>query len=347
MATSKRVGVLGAGSFGIAISNLLAHNVDVLLYCRNADLAKSINKERKHLGTKLSDKVSVTSNIEEVVAECTLLFPVVPSDNFRSLIQQISPFLKPYHIIIHGTKGLDLNGLMLDSLDNKSLKRSEVFSMSEVIKQETVVLRVGCLSGPNLASEIMEGQPTATVIASNFDEVIELGKKVLDSRSFRVFGSYDLVGAELAGALKNIIALGSGILRGFGLGKNIQAMLITRGLLEMVHFGKALGSTSEAFLGIAGIGDLIATATSINSRNFSFGYRIGQGETLEQIKSSMPELAEGLRTVKIATYLAKANKMHVPITQTIYRVIYEGMEVERAIEFLMRYPYSVDVDFLN
>lgn len=346
MGNTKRIGVLGAGSFGIAISNLIAKNEDVLLFARKPALTEKINTQHEHLGVKLSERIVATSKIEEIASHCTLLFPLVPSNNFRDLIQQLSPFLKPYHIIIHGTKGLDLNGINLDTYEAKSLERSQVYSMSEVIRQETVVLRVGCLSGPNLASEIMEGQPTATVIASNYDEVIEMGQKALDSKSFRVFGSYDLIGAELAGALKNIIALGSGILRGIGLGKNIQAMLITRGLLEMVHFGKALGSTSEAFLGIAGIGDLIATSTSSNSRNFTFGYRIGQGETVEEIMATMPELAEGVRTVQIATFLAKKNKMHVPITQTIYRIIFDGMEVERAIEFLMRYPYSVDVDFL-
>ena len=347
MTNSKRVGVLGAGSFGIAISNLLAHNVEVLLYCRNEILAKKISSDRQHLNTQLSEKIEITSSIEKVAENCDLIVPVVPSQNFRSLIKQLAPFLKPYHILIHATKGLDLNGLDIDNLESNILKRDQVFSMSEVIKQETVVLRVGCFSGPNLAKEIMAGQPTATVIASRYDEVIELGKQVLDSRAFRVFGSYDIVGAELAGALKNTIALGSGILRGVGLGKNIQAMLITRGLYEMVHFGKALGSTSEAFLGIAGIGDLIATATSKNSRNFSFGYRIGQGETYEEVKNSLPELAEGLRTLKIVTFLAKTHNMNVPITQTIYRVIYEGMKVEHAIELLMRYPYSVDVDFMN
>jgi len=346
MGDTKRIGVLGAGSFGIAISNLIAKNRDVLIFARKPELTKKINQQHEHLGVTLSERIVATSNIEEIASNCTLLFPIVPSHSFRDLIQQLSPYLKPYHIIIHGTKGLDLNGIDLQTFKEKALERTQVFSMSEVIRQETVVLRVGCLSGPNLASEIMEGQPTATVIASNYDEVIEIGQKVLDSKSFRVFGSYDLIGAELAGALKNIIALGSGILRGIGLGKNIQAMLITRGLMEMVHFGRALGSTSEAFLGIAGIGDLIATSTSSNSRNFTFGYRIGQGEKLEEIMATMPELAEGVRTVQIATFLAKKNKMHVPITQTIYRIIFEGMEVDRAIEFLMRYPYSVDVDFL-
>lgn len=123
-------------------------------------------------------------------------------------------------------------------------------------------------------------------------------------------------------------------------------MLITRGLIEMVHFGKALGATSEAFFGTAGIGDLVATATSKESRNFTFGYRLGKGEKLSEIQATMPELAEGIRTLKIAHLLAKQYKLHVPITQTLFKVVFENYEIERAIEFLMRYPYDVDVDFM-
>ena len=163
-----------------------------MLYCRNEILAKKISSDRQHLNTQLSEKIEITSSIEKVAENCDLIVPVVPSQNFRSLIKQLAPFLKPYHILIHATKGLDLNGLDIDNLESNILKRDQVFSMSEVIKQETVVLRVGCFSGPNLAKEIMAGQPTATVIASRYDEVIELGKQVLDSRAFRVFGSYDI-----------------------------------------------------------------------------------------------------------------------------------------------------------
>ena len=209
-----------------------------------------------------------------------------------------------------------------------------------------MVLLVGCLSGPNLASEIMDGQPTATVIGSHFDEVIRLGKRVLSSEHFHVFGTSDLLGAELAGALKNMIAIGSGILKGKGLGKNIQAMLITRGLTEMVHFGNAMGSSSSAFFGTAGIGDLVATATSKDSRNFTFGYRLGMGESIEEIESTMPELAEGVRTLKIARQLAKYYKLRVPITEMLYQIVFEDFDIDRAIHFLITYPYDVDVDFI-
>ncbi|MEZ5043350.1 MAG: NAD(P)H-dependent glycerol-3-phosphate dehydrogenase [Saprospiraceae bacterium] len=344
---NKHVGVIGAGSFGTAIANLLAYNVDVLLYSRNAALVEEINRTQRHFDVNLSPRIRATNDIVEVAKACELIFPVVPSINFRDMMHLLGPHLRPYHMLIHGTKGLDLTGIDETRTDFRGITRANVHTMSEVIRQESIVVRVGCLSGPNLAQEIMDGQPTATVIASKFNEVIRSGKAVLSSKHFHVFGNYDLLGAELAGALKNTIALGSGILKGRGLGKNIQAMLITRGLMEMIYFGNALDASSSAFLGTAGIGDLVATATSKNSRNFSFGYRLGQGEDIESIKASVPELAEGLRTLQITRHLAKNYKLRVPITDMIYRVVFEGFDIDKALEYLMTYPYDVDVDFLN
>lgn len=340
------VGVIGAGSFGTAVANLLAMNVDVLLYSRKADLVERINHLHRNFGVDLSPRIRATSDIQEVTSRCTLIFPMVPSENFRRMMQTFGPHLRPYHILIHGTKGFDLYGIDEEHLESRAITRKHVSTMSEVIQQECVVMRVGCLSGPNLAKEIMEGQPTATVIGSHYDEVINIGKRVLSSEQFHVFGNHDILGAELAGALKNIIAIGSGILRGKGLGKNIQAMLITRGLTEMIYFGKAMGATSKAFFGTAGIGDLVATATSKDSRNFTFGYRLGSGDTIEEIVSTMPELAEGVRTLKIAYHLAKYYKLRVPITQMLHNIVFEGFDIDRALNYLITYPYDVDVDFL-
>ncbi len=342
----ETIGVIGAGSFGIAISNLLSYNVDVLLYSRQPALVEKINTEHRHFDIQLSDRIRATNDLQEVAENCSLIFPIVPSTSFREMIRNLSPFLRPYHILIHGTKGLDITGVDESKMHEVTLTRKNIHTMSEVILEESVVVRVGCLSGPNLSVEILAGQPTATVIGSKFNEVIKIGRRVLDSRMFHVFGTHEILGAELAGALKNAIAIGSGILGGLGMGKNIQAMLITRGLIEMVYIGKAMGTDSKAFIGTAGIGDLVATATSENSRNYTFGKRMALGETLEVITQTMPELAEGVRTLKIMKHLSQYYKLHTPITNMLYSVVFEGFNIERALHYLMSYPYSVDVDFL-
>lgn len=343
---SGYAGVVGAGSFGTTIAKLLAYNTDVLLYARSREVVRQINEHHENLGYHLPERVHATNSLEELSASCNVIFPVVPSASFRGLMEQLGKQLEPRHIMIHCTKGFDLTGVREKDITNAPISRNEVRTMSEVIIEESPVLRVGCLSGPNLAREILEGQPTATVVASEFTEVIEIGQKLLSSEAFFVFGSHDLIGAEVAGALKNVIALGSGYLTGKGLGKNIQSMLITRGLHEIVYFGKSLGARKEAFLGTAGIGDLIATATSEDSRNFSFGRKLGQGNTVKEAESSAAEVAEGVRTLKIAYRLSKYYAIKVPITEMLFKVIYEDFPFEKALEYLMRYPYTTDVDFM-
>lgn len=343
---SKITGVIGAGSFGTTIASLLAHNSNVLLYSRQQSVVDQINNEHQHLGYELDKKIRATRSLEEVCNSCEILFPVVPSESFRETCVLMSEFLTPAHILIHGTKGLDIAGIPLSKISSVSISRKNIHTMSEVIRQETSVLRMGCLAGPNLYKEIMAKQPAASVIASEYDEVIKAGSDLLSSRYFFVFGSYDLLGAEMAGALKNIIALGSGMLAGKGLGKNLEAMIITRGLREMIELGRSVGASSRSFLGTAGIGDLIATATSPKSRNFSFGYRLGQGENMKDIINSVDEVVEGVRTVRIANQLAKNYHLRVPIINMIYSVVYDGLEIEKAIRLLMRYPQLPDVDFI-
>ncbi len=344
--TQKLVGVIGAGSFGTTIATLLAYNTDVIIYSRKKEVVDRINNLHENLGQNLSPRISASSSLQYICEHTSLLFPVVPSENFRETCAAMANYLTPAHILIHATKGLDIKGIPISQLAKVNISRKNIHTMSEVIRQETSVLRVGCLAGPNLYKEILEKQPAASVIASEFDEVIKLGSDVLASRYFFVFGSYDLVGAEMAGALKNIIALGSGLLAGKGLGKNLEAILITRGLREMIELGKSVGATSRSFLGTAGIGDLIATATSSNSRNYSFGYRLGKGEDMKGILSSLDEVVEGVRTVRIAHQLAKHYHLRLPIIGMIYSVVFEKLELEKAIQFLMRYPNLPDVDYI-
>lgn len=339
--TNEIVGVVGAGSFGMAIADLLAENVDVLLYARRAEVVEAIN-QRTGEYANVSPRVRATTQLQEVAANCTLLFVMVPSQVMREVMRGLSPYVRPSHLIIHGTKGLDLSLSPADKpLDPKFIR-----TMSQVIEEETVVCRVGCLSGPNLSSEIMEHQPAATLISSRFNEVIKAGQRVLRSNRFQVYGNYDIMGAELAGALKNIIALAAGILGGKGFGKNVWALLITRGIVEMVHIGKAMGADVKAFLGVAGIGDLVATASSTQSRNYQVGYRLAKGEKLSEILASMTEVAEGVRTLETAKALVTSVNISAPIVEVLHRVFFKEMDLDKAITFLMTYPYAVDVDYI-
>lgn len=346
MQQPEPVGVIGAGTFGTAMANLMARNTDVLVYSRQPELVQRLNRERFRFGVNLHERITFTSDFAEVADRCQLIFPIVPSDGFRSMMRAVAPHLKPSHVLIHGTKGLDIGGLSMAEIPARRLTRRDVHTMTDVIHQESVVVRVGALTGPNLARELLDGQPSASVVATKFDEVRERAMRVLKSSQLHVFGTYDLLGAELAGVLKNVIALGSGILKGHGMGKNIQAMLLTRGLVEMIHFGEAMGSDKRAFFGTAGVGDLIATATSRKSRNYMFGYRIGTGESLEEVRATSQELAEGVRTLMITRHLAQSLRLRVPITEMIYRIVFEQFPVAEAMEYLITYPYDVDVDFL-
>jgi glycerol-3-phosphate dehydrogenase (NAD(P)+) len=263
------------------------------------------------------------------------------------MMRNLSPFLHPYHILIHGTKGFDITLPKGQTLENiHKLDRSQVKTISEVITEESVVVRVGCLAGPNLSKELAAGQPAATVIASHFNEVINLGKRLLRNDRFQVYGNNDITGVELAGVLKNVIAIASGALSGMGYGENAKGLLISRGMVEMVYLGRALGGNTKAFLGIAGVGDLVTTCNSSLSRNFSVGYRIAHGESLKEILESTDEVAEGINTIRIAKKCADYYKVRAPITNTLYQVLFEDLTMKQALNYLMRYPLNADIDFL-
>ncbi|MDH5397288.1 MAG: NAD(P)-dependent glycerol-3-phosphate dehydrogenase [Cyclobacteriaceae bacterium] len=344
----KKIGVIGAGSFGTAVANILAQKEEVILYARNVDLVEKINNTRWHKDAAIHPNITGTSDLSYIASQCEILFPVIPSSAFREVMKQLAPYLRPYHILIHGTKGLDISTADGNSTDSsKILTRDNVRTMSEVIRDESVVIRVGCLAGPNLARELTDHQPAATVIASHFNEVIELGQKYLRNDRFQVYGNSDLIGIELAGVLKNIIAIAAGALSGLGLGENAKGLLISRGMIETIYLGRALGGKTESFLGLAGVGDLVTTCNSSLSRNFTVGFRLAKGEPLEDIISSMDEVAEGVNTVKIVHKLARQYKVKALITQTLHRVLFEGMSVKDGLQYLMKYPLNVDIAFLK
>lgn len=338
----KAVGVIGTGKFGMAIAKLLSPNVDVLMYSRRKEIVQAINNGKRIGHTRPATNVKATDNPQFLSEQCDLIFPVVPSINFRNMIREFAPFLTPKHILIQCTKGLDIGNIDFDAVIAKQeqLTPNDVKTMSEVIEEETSVVRIGCLSGPNLSSEIMMGEPTATVIASRFDEVIELGRKVLEGDMFSVYGTNDIKGAEWGGVLKNCYAIAAGMIQGYGLGHNFRAVIITRGIYEMMKLSHEMGSSKQAFFGMSGVGDMIATAAGNKSRNFAVGERMGKGEKLSEILATMTEPAEGLRTIAIARELSRYFKLKLPIIDGLYRIIYEDFDKQKAIVYVMNQPYK-------
>lgn len=335
------------GSFGTAIANMLAEKNEVIVFARKEEVVDQINASHTVSGRALNPAIRATTDPAELCGLCEILFFMVSSAGFLEVVRNFAPHLHPYHIIIHGTKGLALNLGGEESLETvQTLKRSQVLTMSEVILQETVAVRVGCLAGPNIAKELIAGHPAATVIASKYDEVILEGQKLLRSERFQVYGNSDIIGVELSGVLKNIIAIASGALAGLGLGENAKGLLISRGMVEMVHLSKALGGSVQSVMGLAGIGDLVTTCNSVDSRNFTVGYRLAKGETLDQILATMDEVAEGVNTIRIVDAFIKTAGIRAPITENLHRVLFEDLPISDALQFLMKYPFNVDVDFV-
>ncbi|MFK7971339.1 MAG: NAD(P)H-dependent glycerol-3-phosphate dehydrogenase [Bacteroidia bacterium] len=346
--TSSQIkGVIGAGSFGTVIANVMAENGPVLMLARRQEVADKIMSTRQHKGQEIHPNITLTTSHEEIAERCEMICPVVPSASFGKMLDSISPFLKPSHILIHATKGLDIEvpeGKTLRTLE--TIDRTKVKTMSELIYEKTVVRRVGCIAGPNLAREIAQGQPAATVVASPFEEVVNEGMEALRSSRFRVHASRDLRGIELAGVLKNIMAIASGMLTGLDYGHNTRAILITGGLAEMATLGKAFGADPRAFLGLAGIGDLVATCYSPSSRNHTVGYRLAKGEKLEDIIEDMEEVAEGVKTICIAYALGMKYRIPIPMTHMLHKILFQGMDIRKSLNIMMDYPIQADVGFI-
>ena len=344
---SQPIGVIGVGSFGTAIANMLAEKNEVLVYSRKQEVVDEINTLHSASGKPLNPKIQATFSPEKLCSACGVLFFMIPSAAFLEVTRTFAPFLHPYHLVIHGTKGLVVQLSDGEELATVAqLRRNQILTMSEVIIQETLAVRVGCLAGPNISKELTDGQPAATVIASKYNEVIHEGQRLLRYEKFQVYGNSDIIGVELSGVLKNIIAIAAGALAGLGLGENAKGLLISRGIVEMAHLSKALGGTASSVIGLAGIGDLVTTCNSSDSRNFTVGYRLAKGESLPQILEDLEEVAEGVNTIRIVDAFLKTAGIRAPITENLHRVLFEDLPIEEALQFLMKYPFSVDIDFV-
>ncbi|MGG1659633.1 NAD(P)H-dependent glycerol-3-phosphate dehydrogenase [Brevibacillus sp. NRS-1366] len=336
----KNVTVIGAGSWGTALASVLADNGHhVTIWVRDPKLAEEINT--KHVNGKYLPDVKLSANIvasvdlQEAVTRKPIVLLAVPSHAMRQICRQMAPFLDPQVLLIHATKGFEL----------ESLKR-----MSEVIMEEvptSISSRLAVLSGPSHAEEVVLRQPTTVVVASESEESMLRSQDLLMNANFRVYTNPDLIGAEIAGALKNIIALGAGMSDGLGYGDNAKAALLTRGLAEISRLGIKLGAMPPTFAGLAGVGDLIVTCTSKHSRNWRAGYMLGQGKKLEDVLEQMGMVVEGVRTTHAAYALSRREDVDMPIASVLYGILFEEKEPRQGVEELMRRGKTYEMGYLD
>lgn len=332
---NSTIALIGGGSFGTVLSNILAENCEhVRVWVRAEERAREMNSTRSNPqyvpGIKLSEKINVTHQFEKVFeGGVDAIVWALPSRVCREQAKMLAPHISGSELMIHVTKGIEQG----------TLKR-----ISTILEEELPCRRIGVLSGPNLAIEIAQGDPGATVVASRFEEVVEAGVALFSTPSFRVYGSDDVIGVEWAGVLKNILAIASGCLEALGKGYNTRAMLVSRGLAEMVRFGLALGAKKDTFLGLAGVGDLLATCSSTLSRNYRVGFRLGKGESLEQILSEIESTAEGISTTESVFEFAQERKISMPITEGVYRLIRKEKNPEEVLSYLMTHPRIEDIN---
>ena len=321
-----KVTVVGAGSWGTTVASMLAPKVDTVLWARRPDLAEQINEGANpdYLpGFELPTELSATADIEAAAAGADAIVMGVPSHGFRSVLEQAAPMIDPETPILSLSKGIEQSSLM---------RMTEV--VSDVLRNHNHS-HVGVLTGPNLAREIMSGQPAATVIAmTGHDAAVNL-QTVFMGPLFRVYTNPDVVGAESAGALKNVMAIAAGMAEGLGFGLNTVSMLMTRALVEMSRLGVAMGGRPSTFAGLAGMGDLIATCMSSESRNHRVGLGLGQGKTIDEIVSEMNMVAEGVKSTKGILALADRYGIEMPIAEQVGRVLYDDASVPEAIATLM------------
>lgn len=319
------VGVVGGGSWGTAMAHLAGQQGrQVLHWMRDPEAVSAVKATRRNArylpDLELAPGIEPTTDLAEVAERCRLVILVVPSAGLREVVGRLGDHLRGDHMLVHGVKGFEAG----------TLRR-----MSELLQAETCCLKLGVISGPNLAAEVAAGQPSATVVASRYPAVQQAVAQALAGPSFLVYTSRDVIGAEVGGALKNIMAIAAGMASALGFGDNTKSLLLTRGLAEIASLGVHLGAEADTFSGLSGLGDLMATCFSPLSRNHQVGVRLAHGESLPEIIASMRQVAEGVRTTKEVHAFAQRAGLAMPITGAVHRVLYGGVAPRAVLEELM------------
>lgn len=331
----NKISVIGGGSFGTVIANIIASNgYDVQFWMRSSKQVAEINSRHENTqylpNYSLSNRVTATENMAEAVHDSRMIFVAVPSLSFREVVRSVVKEADPAAILVSTTKGIEAGTFML---------------MSQILAQESPDAKIGVLSGPNLAKEIAAGHLTGTVIASSHEEVRQGVKDVLKSETFRVYTNDDMFGVELGGSLKNIYAIIAGIAAAIGMGYNTNSMLVTRSLTEMARFGRELGADPMTFLGLAGVGDLVVTCSTPLSRNYRLGFALGQGKSVDEAAAEIGQVVEGVNTVKHVAEKAKELGVYMPLASGLYEIIYGQQSIRNMIAALMLGEQALDVEF--
>lgn len=320
-----RVAVVGAGSWGTTVAALASRNTPTTLWARRPDLADEIARDHRNseylAGFDLPTQLAATSSLDEAVSAADVLVMGVPSHGMRATLRDLAEHVRPWVPVVSLAKGLE---------EGSHLR------MTEVIEQELPGHPVGVLTGPNLAQEILSGHAAATVVAFSDDHIAHELQRIFAGELFRVYTNPDVVGCEVAGALKNVVAIASGMADGLGTGDNTRAAVITRGLSELSRLGLAMGGQLMTFAGLAGMGDLIATCISRQSRNRYVGEQLGKGRSIDEIVAEMKMVAEGIKTSKVVVEVAEQYGVEMPIAQEIYRVVHEGCPATDAYRGLLK-----------
>ena len=346
MSKKLTISVLGGGSFGTAIANTIAQNgFDVNQWMRDKERAENTQSTRINQtylpDFTLSDSLTVTSELIETVEKSDLIFVSVPSAAFRDILLSIKSYVKPSAFMVSTTKGIaQRRSGQRQTQDGKGF-----VTMSDLLKEALPDNAFGVLSGPNFAREIMEGQITGTVIASEQPPLIKSVQACFGSEKTRIYSSEDYYGVELAGALKNIYAIIAGMAEARDYGHNTMALLLTRALAEMGRFAYRLGADPMTFLGLSGVGDLFLTCTSNLSRNYRVGHALGSGQTLTGAMRATGQAVEGVNTLRLVKEKAKLLGISMPLAEALYALLFEGASADSIIKQLMLSEQNSDVDF--